>query len=146
MPAALDIDREAVRVLVQAVGVRPAARELGIPEATVQAWSARGNWRPDEIREERAIAIAATKVQPSGPNPAEAMANILESLSHRSRLGFAKASAKVAEDAADKPVAELIEDAQAINTWAKTASLAHGWAGSAGTTVNVAVALRLDME
>lgn len=138
MPAALDIDREAVRVLVGAVGVRRAAREMGIPEATVQAWSARGKWCPDEVRAEKERVRAATEMQPHhGPTPAEALANVMSDLDRRSKLGFAKASAKVAEDAADKDVAALLEDAQAVNTWAKTAALAHGWAAAAGNGLTV---------
>lgn len=148
MPALqpLDIDREAVRVLVVAIGVRPAARELGLSEDTVAAWSARGGWLAHT--REKPVLPATMEPVASGASksPADALADVMSDLDRRSKLGFAKASAKVAEDAADKPVAALIEDAQAINTWAKTASLAHGWAGSAGATVNVAVALRLDMD
>lgn len=146
MPVALEIDREAVRVLVVAIGVRAAARELGLSEATVSAWSARYGW----LEHTRAVAVLPASMvrAASGATraPAEALADVMSDLDRRTKLGFAKASAKVAEDAADKDVAALIEDAQAINIWAKTASLAHGWSGSAGATVNVAVALRLDMD
>lgn len=36
MPVALEIDRETIRVLARAIGVCPAARELGVPEAEVR--------------------------------------------------------------------------------------------------------------
>jgi DNA-binding transcriptional regulator YiaG len=44
------ISREEIKQLATNVGVRQAARDLGIPEATVQAWSARGKWfkNPDK--------------------------------------------------------------------------------------------------
>lgn len=147
MPAPLNVDREAVRVLAVAVGVREAARQLNIPEATVQAWSARGGWKPNEAREQRVIAVAATKVQPSGPNPAEAMANAMENLSERSKLGFLKASARVAEHLADENDPEmLLARAKAASGWAKTAALAGGWSNGSGTTVQVSVGLRLEMD
>lgn len=50
MPAALDIDKGQVQMLVLTYGVREAARQLGIPEGTVQAWSARGKWLIDAPR------------------------------------------------------------------------------------------------
>jgi DNA-binding transcriptional regulator YiaG len=48
--AVTQISREEVKQLATNVGVRQAARDLGIPEATVQAWSARGKWfkNPDK--------------------------------------------------------------------------------------------------
>jgi hypothetical protein len=78
--------------------------------------------------------------------PHQAMADALESLSTRTKLGFARASVKVAEQLADAKPDALLDRATEAQQWAKTASLAHGWAGSAGATVNVAVALRLDMD
>ena len=38
-------NREAVRVLAQAIGARAAARSLGINEKTVLSWSHRGKWK-----------------------------------------------------------------------------------------------------
>jgi hypothetical protein len=143
-----EVNREAVRVLAQAIGVRAAAREMGIPEATVQAWSAKGKWMIGEQKRSRVYTVATTKAQPGVVNPADAMANVLENLSENTRLGFARASAKVAEKLSTSDVDELLGEkrAAAAHTWAKTAALAHGWSGGAGTTVNVAVALRMDME
>lgn len=153
MPAALDIDREAVRVLVVAIGPRAAARELGLPEATVQAWSARGGWL-EKHREMQEIGVIRVRerealqgrVQPiATKSPATVMQEAIEDLSTRSKIGFAKASCKVAEELAGSEPGKLLLLSQEAQHWAKTAALAGGWAG-AGTTVNVAVALRMDME
>lgn len=38
------VSREAVKTLAIAVGVREAARQLGLPEPTVQSWSRRDKW------------------------------------------------------------------------------------------------------
>lgn len=141
MPAALDIDREAVRVLVVAVGVRAAAREMGLSEDTVSAWSARGKWL-EHVRTAPVVPVSMQKVESgASKSPAMAMAEVMSDLDSRTRIGFARASAKIAEDAADKPVTALLEDAQAVNTWAKTAALAHGWSGAGGSVTNVAVNL-----
>lgn len=155
MPAALDIDREAVRLLiVSGLGVRQAAREMGIPEDTVLAWSARYGWtqKAAEIRE-KAVAVVRAREEARGivqssaiKAPVDALATVMEELGARSRIGFAKASAKVAEDLADATPDKLILVAQEAQQWAKTAALAHGWQAVGGATVNVAVALRLDME
>lgn len=86
MPAALDIDREAVRTLVVAVGVREAARQLSIAEATVQAWSARGKWVAEK---HQAQAIANAKnLQPTTTKPSQAMANVLDSRKLKSKFNL----------------------------------------------------------
>ncbi len=42
----ISIDKEAVRMLAIEIGVRPAARQLGLDEDRVCQWSHRGNWFP----------------------------------------------------------------------------------------------------
>lgn len=146
MPPPLDVDREAVRVLVVAIGPRAAAREMGLPEATVQAWSARFGWL-EHVRPApgaRPVSMVSTTVATTAP--ADALVSAMEGLSTRSKLGFAKASVKVAEKMAEADPDNLVAQGADALTWAKVASMAHGWAGGAGTTVNVAVALRMDME
>ena len=47
MPAPLDISRDAAKTLCLAIGMRPAARQSGIPLGTLSAWSSRdpnGPW------------------------------------------------------------------------------------------------------
>src|SRR4051812_23388649 len=72
MPAALDVNREAVRVLCVAVGVREAARKLGLPESTVQSWSQRGGWLKPTVQPP--TVLAAT----SATNPGKALSNMIE--------------------------------------------------------------------
>lgn len=147
MPAPLNVDREAVRVLVVALGARPAARQMGIPEDTVLAWSARFGWLegtkptqalPKSMQPKTAIGASVA--------PAEALADAMENLSERSKLGFLKASARVAEHLADENDPEmLLARAKAASGWAKTAALAGGWSNGSGT-VQVSVGLRLEMD
>lgn len=149
MPAALDIDREAVRVLVVAIGPRAAARELGLPEDTVRQWSSRFGW-VRQAEEMRAKAGAASRERAAArgelspivtKSPAQAMGDVLQDLDKRTRIGFARASAKVAEEAETQDVAALLENADSYGKWAKTAALAHGWAGAGSSVTNVAVNL-----
>lgn len=155
MPAPLNVDREAVRVLVVALGVRQAAREMGLSEDTVSAWSARGEWlkKDAEMRELGLTRVrereeAAGRVQAiASKSPSDALADVLSDLSQRSKLGFLKASARVAEHLAREEDADaLLARAKSASGWAKTAALAGGWAGAASTTVQVSVGLRLEMD
>lgn len=147
----LDVDREAVKTLVRAIGVRPAAREMGLSEDTVLAWSNREGWLegvkpviplPKSMQRVNAINAIGEPVK----SPSDAMSAALEDLSSRSRIGFAKASCKVAEKMADQSADELVAQSTDALTWAKTAALAHGWQAAGTNQVNVAVALRIDME
>jgi len=146
MSAPLDVDREAVRVLVVALGVRQAAREMGLNEDTVSAWSARYGWLK-HLRAAPVVPASLVRIASNASKqPAEALADALESLSTRSRIGFAKASAKVAEKLADTEAEALVGMSAEAKSWAQTAAIAHSWSGGAGTTVQVSVGLRLDME
>jgi hypothetical protein len=86
MPAALDVDREAVKTLAIAVGVREAARQMSIPEATVQAWSARFGWFEDKITPKPPHLQPATVAT----KPSQALNNVLESRKQRTRLNLTK--------------------------------------------------------
>lgn len=44
MPAPLDVDKEAIRLLVVEYGVTETAKQTNIPLNTLLSWSARGNW------------------------------------------------------------------------------------------------------
>jgi hypothetical protein len=98
MPAALDVNREAVRVLCVAVGVREAARRMNLPESTVQAWSARGEWfsAPQPLPK-----APATKVQPNTPNPAEELQNTLLERKDQTRLHLSRYVVDASKRAAD---------------------------------------------
>lgn len=152
MPAPLNVDREAVRVLAVAVGVREAARQMGLDENTVMQWSARYGWlkntKPTQPLPKSMQPVDVVTVSGVSVSPAEALSNAMETLSTNAKLGFLKASARVAEHLADDPDPEsLLARAKSAAGWAKTASLAGGWAAKDGaTTVQVSVGLRLEMD
>lgn len=146
MPPPLKIDKEAVRVLVVAIGPRAAARELGIPEATVLAWSNRGGWL-EKVKEMREI--AATRVQERQEArgivqsvaikcPAQALADVMADDSRETRISLSRASRRLAKDAESAD----LDQAADVLTVARTAALVHGWAdpaASGGTVINIAL-------
>lgn len=91
MPAPLAVDKERVRMLVLAVGVRQAARELGIAEGTVQDWSATGKWLEPTRAKAAELPPPASMVHPTIPtNPADALANTLIKRRDKTKLGLSK--------------------------------------------------------
>lgn len=88
MPARLDVDREAVKTLVVAIGVREAARRMNLPEATVQAWSARFGWvrQSDAIKAE----VNAKRLQPTATKPSIALAETISDNCVRARVALSK--------------------------------------------------------
>lgn len=115
MPAALNVDREAVRTLAVAVGVREAARQMDIPEATVQAWSARGEWFVNPVQ-------PPTVIQPTtiATKPANALQNSMLRRRDKGKLYLSKyyvdASRKAAKTKGKLEVAPLVRHVAAIGT------------------------------
>lgn len=128
MPAPLAVDKEAVRVLVVAVGVREAAARMKLPPGTVAAWSARGKWLEGKAELADAIsgapseaksAIACTlppSMRPVVPEshasgaikPADALAEVLADRHAKTRLGQSKYLARASEKLAEVDDEELL--------------------------------------
>jgi hypothetical protein len=102
MPKPLNVDWSAVRVLAVAVGVREAARQMGISQDAVRQRSKREGWMacPKAIAQ-RALAKPVTSVSPSALSPAHALANVFSERKHRTKLGLSKYTAEAAEQAAE---------------------------------------------
>lgn len=160
MPAPLAVDKEAVRVLVVAVGVREAAARMKLPVGTVAAWSARGNWLANAQVQSAAIsgapseaksAIACTlppSMRPVVPEshangaikPADALAEALADDSKASRIALSRGLRRTAEHIAQLDPAKALQEAQNVKATVGSLATVHGWdAGSGGTTVNVAL-------
>ena len=119
MPAPLQVDKEAVRALVVAVGVREAARQMGIAEGTVQAWSARYKWT-EKVKAAQQLAIASKPVQPIATKPADALANVLVERKEKSRTHLSKYVVDAGEQAAnsngDLAIAQDVRHVAAIHS------------------------------
>lgn len=139
---------EAVKVLALAVGVREAARRLGLKEENVKKRCTREGWLKDPTAREANELIMRQRLQERGAlaaqspkvSPSAVMASELLDLSSKSRLGFAKASAGVAAHVASRDPEENLMDAQNVKAAAQTANMVFGWSDSAPN-----VKIRLDV-
>jgi hypothetical protein len=102
MPKPLNVDWPAVRVLAVAVGVREAARQMGISQDAVRQRSKREGWMasPKTIVQ-RALAKPVTRVSPNTLSPADALSSVLSERKDRTKLGLSKYAAEAAERAGE---------------------------------------------
>src|SRR4029077_17764162 len=102
MPRPLNVDWPAVRVLAVAVGVREAARQMGISQDAVRQRSKREGWMasPKTVTQ-RALAKPVTSVPPNALSPAHALANVFSEPTQRPKPGLSKFTAEAAEQAAE---------------------------------------------
>jgi hypothetical protein len=102
MSKPLTVDWPAVRVPAVAVGVREAARQMGISQDAVRQRSKREGWMacPETVAQ-RALAKPVTSVSPNALSPADALANVFSERKHRTKLGLSKYVAEAAERAAE---------------------------------------------
>lgn len=134
MPAALDVDWEAVRTLAVAVGVREAARRVGLDESTVQSRSQRERWLADLPRSQPLPPTVLARATSETMRPSEAMAGALRDMSARTRLGHARVAQAVAEHVETMEGQEALLSMPLILQGAKHAAVVHSWAGSSGQT------------
>lgn len=130
MPNPIAVDKEALRVLVVAIGPREAARQMGLNENTVLAWANRGNWlastRPTPAENPLPASMqprAITAIKPS-----EALLNTLEEEGKETR-GYASAFAKrTLKHAASLDPEQGLKVAKSVHEAVKVASMAQpGW-------------------
>jgi hypothetical protein len=102
MPKPLNVDWPAVQVLAVAVGVREAARQMGISEDAVRQRSKREGWMTSvKATTQRALAKPVTSVSPDVLSPADALANVFSERRDRTKLGLSKYAAEAAERAGE---------------------------------------------
>jgi hypothetical protein len=137
MPKPLNVDWPAVWVLAVAVGVREAARQMGISEDAVRQRSKREGWMasPKTVAQ-RALAKPVTSVSPVALSPAHALANVFSERKDRTKLGLSKYAAEAAEQAAEHRdklgIAGKVRDVSAIHSslWPeepRTNEILPGW-------------------
>lgn len=148
MPAALEVDRQQVRLLVLTVGVREAAKQLGLSSATVGAWSARGKWLA-QTKPQPALLPKPASMQPTNSankTPVNALTDALADDNKATRHALSKALRKGAEHAADMQPGAILKQSRAVVDMAKGAGLVHEWNGSKpdGGLVNVTL-VRLEL-
>lgn len=133
------VNWEAVRVLAVAVGVREAARRLGMSQEATMKRSQREGWLRDpetraaiaRLTSQRQSEAASQRLSVSATcpqlSPAAAMAGELAQLNGKTRLSHARAQAAVAAHVEGRTGAENLEDAQNVKAAAQTSNLVFGW-------------------
>ncbi len=130
------------------IGVRPAARALGLSESRVQKWSHREKWNIGLLRP-RSISNGdngLTALEPGGTNGAiEAKRRILEHYSDRAKVGLAIATSKVAEHMAELDAPKLATPGVSISAdaWSKVSDRNFGWTQARAQGANVAVQVNI---
>jgi len=124
MPKPLNVDWPAVRVLAVAVGVREAARQMGISEDAVRQRSKREGWMasPKTVAQ-RALAKPVTSVSPDALSPADALANVLQEHERETKLSLALSARRMAKDAEQA----TLRESPYVHKAAQVASITHGW-------------------
>lgn len=137
----LDVNKEAVKTLCIKVGVREAARQMGIPQATVQAWSARFKWfnrNPKPV-----LPPSEVPATTNATSPSNALQNMLEANSKATKLDLSKATRKAAATFARKKGQAVIDEASQLRQIAAAASTVHGWNDKADGGINLQLGIML---
>jgi len=128
MPAALDVNWEAIKMLAMEVGVREAARQMGISENTVKRKCTLEGWL---VNLPRSTPMPASVVRyvPNVPNPSNLLANAMREDSLQTRASAIRITRRALKRAEQCDDDELMvpEVAGVINQHTKTAALAGAW-------------------
>ena len=133
--SANQVSREAVKTLAIAVGVREAARQLGLTESRVLQWSKREKWFAPTPQPPNQGVITVIK------KPSQALSDSLQDDSKATRIGFSKAARKASEKLAQMPSETLLEPAVSVSAskWHGIASGTHGWAEKGNSGINLQI-------
>jgi hypothetical protein len=144
MPAALDVDWEAVQTLAIAIGVREAARQMGINEDAVRQRSSREGWIKDIPRSQP---LPPTMIQPvtNVTTAAKALGNSMREDAQRGRAAALRVSRRALErvDRMEDDQLVVPEVATMAHTWIKGASLAGGY-GAADSVARLDLRITTD--
>jgi len=119
-PYSTQADRDKAKPYVLLLGVREAARQLGLNEDTVSGWSARYHWLKDH---RQALSTAKPKAIVSEPQ------NLLSVYSKKTKLSLALATNKAAKKLSKLPATKLVRPDMSVSVknYTSTASVLHDW-------------------
>ena len=122
------------------IGVRTAARALGIPEGRLLKWSHRDKWNIHLVRPSSLSAPKDPRESGGILDGLEAKKRILQKMGDRTRVGLARSAMKASEHASELDGGKLMErdTSIALLNHAKVASVTHGWQAQDQVNVNVA--------
>jgi hypothetical protein len=133
------IDWPAVRTLSVAVGVREAARRMGLNEERVKKRCTREGWLSDpavRAATERSVALrnSMSPIVPATLSAAQAMTQELAQLNAKSRIGVARGLAKAATHIESMDGQEIVMDASNVKQTVQSLALVHGWSANQAVT------------
>lgn len=134
-----------VRALAMVVGVREAARRMGISEAATMQRSAREGWlATQEARTVNKMAVAQRSSLTAAPCQQLSAGALISSeiiqLGQKTRLSLARGVSKAAETVETLSGSEILDKSGDVKAIAQTADLVHGWKDAAPS-----VKIRLDV-
>lgn len=131
--------REQTRALAMQIGLRPAARALGLNEERVKKWAQRGQWQISLIRPP--LTNSMRPVSPNSPRPLEVLANVMAQEGDRTRSAMARTARRAFEHCDELTNEQLhaMDRAIALEKHARTASIAHAWNVAPATNVALQV-------
>lgn len=140
----IDIDWKEVKTLAIAIGVREAARRMGLSEETVKKRCTREGWLKPVYEAQQQIEKAQATVEeyrrkrnvPRVPTAAEILAQMGEDTRSKLAIGVNKGAQAVA----DMDGQEVLLASQQVQQLTKAAATVHGWQ-STGPSLSV----RLDL-
>ena len=126
--------REQARILALQIGLRPAARAIGISEDRIRQWSKRYKWDIASIRPSATCSDLSSQ-SPNVTSPINVLASILAQEGDRTRSAMARTARRAFEHADTLPDDRLHElpRSVAMEKHAKVAQIAHGWNQSQST-------------
>jgi hypothetical protein len=126
-------------MLAVAVGVREAARQMGISEDAVRQRSKREGWMASpKTAARRALAKPVTSVSPNALSRAHAPVNVLQEHERETKLSLARSARRMAKDAEQA----TLRESPYVHKAAQVASITHGWGNqdkNANTILNLGV-------
>ena len=112
-------DREAVRTLAIQIGVREAARQLGLNEDTVCSWAKRGAWfTPKAQPPSQAIVTQALQARPG-----DVLLREIAEHEGETRVSLARSARRMAKDSETA----TLRDAPFVHKAAQVAGIAFRW-------------------
>jgi len=116
--------REQTRALALQIGLRPAARALGLNEERVKKWGQRYNWQIGLIRP-----ASSANLSPSVPKPVNVLVEMLAQEGDRTRSAMARTARRAFEhcDTLQDGDLHAMDRAIALEKHGRVASIAHQW-------------------
>ena|SRR5215475_2914096 len=140
--------RENLRALALLIGLRPAARKMGVKEGTALQWSKRHNWQLSKLDNFAPLRTRPGRAMSSnGISVREALEQTMHEVSDETRLYLGSAALKAGIAAAGMEGTEILGKDKSIGVLnaARTADVVHGWTAQRTQGTQVAVQVNVPL-